>query len=393
MRFYLAIVLFVFTVSSVLSFPGEGSQTVKLNRTSLIDNAIPADSLGPLRAGVLAVRDTIDLGGRPCALPDNILLDISNGHIKNGELIGHNTRLKCRDGAFNRVRISGDWNVSIIRSSFFSDITYENALCDIVALSNKAVSNKILIEEGEYLVSVNKPWHSCVVLNSNTEFVLNGVIKLCPNDLQGCNILCLTGENIRIKGKGKIFGDKDVHTGTGGEWGMGINVQNAHNIKISNITVESCWGDCIYVGKADNVIINNCLLKNARRQGISITSGTNIKVQNCVISDIKGTAPEFAIDVEPNRNNHCSNILIRNVTMRDCQGGVLIYGGAKEASVNSVKIRLCTLERIVKSPFRFDNAENISVENCKVLDFGKKDPFTLINLRDFKKNNIVVSGF
>ena len=154
--------------------------------------------------------------------------------------------------------------------------------------------------------------------------------------------------------------------------------------------MESCWGDCIYVGKANNVFIDKCILTNSRRQGISITAGTNIKIRNCAISKIKGTAPEYAIDIEPNKDNHCTNILIQNVSMVDCQGGVLVYGGAKNASVNSVVIRSCNLERIGKSPFRFDDANRVTVEKCRVRASGRKDPFTLINLRDFRKRGVII---
>ena len=379
------ILLFLF------SCRGENPKQVYREGIKLRGMIISIDSLGTINRGRLIVRDTVDLKGYTCLLPDGVLVDLTNGQIRNGELVGHNNELRCDDGSFFRVRISGEWNVPIIKSSFFSDISYDNAFCDIVALSNANVKNVIIVKEGEYQITINKPWQSCVTLKNNTELILNGVLRLTPNDFPGYKIINVSGNNIKIKGSGRIIGDKAIHTEKNGEWGMGINIENSSNIMISGISVESCWGDCLYVGNAERVIIQECNLKDSRRQGISITAANDVKVKKCRITGIKGTAPEFAIDVEPNKNDTCRNIKIDQVYISDCQGGILSWGGATGASVNTIKVRNCTLERIHKSPFRFDDVDNVTVEKCTVSMSGKRDPFTLINLRNFKKSNITVA--
>lgn len=352
--------------------------------------SVSVDSLGMVYKGTLIIKDTVDLNGYTCSIPEGVLLDLTKGQIRNGELIGHNNQLRCNDGSFNRVMIRGDWIIPTIKSSYFSDISYDNAFCDIIALSNAKVKNKIIIEEGEYQVTISEPWQSCVTLNSNTELIFNGIIRLTPNDFPGYKIINVKGDNIKIKGTGSIIGDRATHTGNNGEWGMGINIDYSTNVKISGISVESCWGDCVYVGNAERVIIQDCILMDSRRQGISVTAANNVKIKKCSISGIKGTAPEFAIDVEPNKNDTCRNIRIEQVYISDCYGGILSWGGAQGASVNTIMVKNCTLEKIHKSPFRFDDVDNVSVEKCKVSKSGRRDPFTLINLRNFKKRNIIV---
>lgn len=385
---------FIASIVLILAFltscRGETPKEIYKEGLKLNGLSVSIDSLGIINKGRIIIRDTVDLNGYTCSLPEGVFIDLTKGQIRNGELVGHNNELKCDDGSFYRVRISGDWNVSTIKSTFFSDLSYDNALCDIIALSNANVKNKIIIEEGEYQVTISDPWQSCVTLKSNTELILNGIIRLTPNDFPGYKIINVKGDSIKIKGKGSIIGDKALHTGKNGEWGMGINIDNSTNIIILGISVESCWGDCIYVGNAERVIIQDCTLKDSRRQGISITAASDVKIKKCRITGIKGTAPEYAIDVEPNKNDTCTNIWIEKVYISDCQGGILSWGGAQGASVNTVKVRNCTLDNIHKSPFRFDDADNVSVERCTVSKSGRRDPFTLINLRNFKKRNIIV---
>jgi len=386
----IAYILTIITLLITESCRGEVALPTFKKGLFLTGENIPVEYIGSIRNGKLIVKDTIDMKGRTCSLPADILLDITKGQIKNGELIGHGNLLKCSDNAFDRVQIRGEWIVSTIKSSFFADREYDNAISDIIALSSGKIKNKIIIEKGNYQVTIPNPWQSAITLNSNTELTLNGTILLTPNDYPGCKIINVKGNDIIINGRGRIIGDKEYHKGKTGEWGMGINVDNVKNVKISGLTIEACWGDCIYIGKAERVKIEKCSLKNSRRQGISVTAANNVKIRNCQITSIKGTAPEYAIDVEPNKGDTCSNIIIDRIFISDCQGGILSWGGAGNASVRNIKIQNCVLKKIHKTPFRFDDVDNVTVEKCNVSDFGQKDPFTLINLRNFKKRNIIV---
>ena len=176
MKKFIALVFIVLVFFT--SCRGEIRRIVYQEGLTLKGLSIPVDSIGVVNKGVLIIRDTVDLNGQTCLLPEGLLVDLTNGQIRNGELVGNNNKLKCGKNAFHRVRINGEWNVPIIKSSFFSDISYDNALCDIFALSNAKVKNKILIEEGEYQVTISGPWKSCITLNSNSELILNGIIRL-----------------------------------------------------------------------------------------------------------------------------------------------------------------------------------------------------------------------
>lgn len=252
-------------------------------------DTISYTTLGSLANGVLTIRDSVDLNNRLCNIPDGITLCFNGGTVNNGTLVGNMTKIKCKKACLNRVGILGTWNVPIIRSSYFCDLNYDNALKDVVALSHPSVKNKIIIDKGNYQVSAYKNGDECIPICSNTELVMNGNILLTPNDYRNYYIIQLSGSNISVKGKGTIVGDKHDHTGNSGEWGMGINLDDAHHVTISGLTIKDCWGDCIYVGsESSDVIIEKCTLDHGRRQGISITSADSVTIKNCLITNVKG---------------------------------------------------------------------------------------------------------
>jgi len=314
------------------------------------------------------VTKEIDLRGQKVVLPEGVTLKFKNGFFANGEIIGNGTKISGKSsGIFNRVTISGTWNVPEISTAMFRDLSYDNALRDVVALSDPSVHNIITIDKGDYVAKVtgNIP---AVTIKSNTDVILNGTIKLKSNKLNQYYIVNLSGANINLSGSGQIIGDKFSHTGTTGEWGMGVNVSAGENIVISGITIKECWGDCIYVGNSSkNVTIVNCTLINGRRQGISVTSANGVTIKNCNISNVNGTAPQYAIDIEPNKGESVDNVLIDNVKAINCFGGFQIYGKAPGARIGTVTIRNSSVENSKsKYPICLIHGEKIIMENCYV---------------------------
>ena len=341
-----------------------GNAYEKVEGLPIAKDTIAFSVMGEPSKGVIIVNDTIDLQGKKCTIPDGITLKIKGGYVKNGTLVGNMTQLKCCRPCFNRVRILGTWNVPVIKSSLFDDLTYDNALQDVVALSHPSVKNKIIVKEGNYQVSALRNNDACVVLNSNTELVLDGNIQMTPNSFRCYNIILAIGENIKIKGKGTVIGDKHTHTGKDGEWGMGIMFNNAHNASVSGLTVKDCWGDCIYVGgNSTDITIEKCKLDHGRRQGISITSANGVFIKNCEITNVSGTSPEFAIDVEPNKNEFVGDVVIDHVKSSNCVGGFKAATIAENARIGFVAVRNCDVSAERQFALRFVNCESALAEN------------------------------
>lgn len=319
---------------------------------------------------VFYVSRDIDLKNNVYVMPKGVTLVARGGLIKNGTLIGNDTKIENNQTClFKDITIYGKWDVEYITTSLFNDLNMPNSLKNLFALANENVNNKIVIDEGNYTVSATEKHSNVLKIPSHTEVVLNGSITLTPNGLTNYSVMYLEGSDIIVHGRGAIVGDKHTHTGSSGEWGMGIQLSQCTNVTISDITIKKCWGDCIYVGReSKNVSINNCYLDNGRRQGISITSGSNIIIENCVITNVSGTAPQYAIDVEPNRGDTVRNVVVKNVKAIDCVGGYLVYGGAENALVDNVTITSCSIKGASsKYPIMLMTAENVTLHSNNVI--------------------------
>ena len=336
----------------------------------LANDTVSFAQIGRLDKKRLLIEHDFDLNGKTCRLPKGIILCMRGGMIKNGILYGDETRISGKGPIFDKVTICGSWNVPDISTSLFADMNYENSIKDVVALANPNVKNVIVVDEGIYHVRALKGADACVRLCSNTDFILNGSISLAANDYKHYYIVRAEGENIRISGKGSIIGDKHTHTGTEGEWGMGVHFHGARKSSINGLKIKDCWGDCIYVGgNSKSILIENCHLDNGRRQGVSITKADGVTIRNCKITNVGGKNPQFAIDVEPNKGDTVDNVLISKVRVDGCEGGILATRSGKMKDnkpiswIGNVKITNCHVTATSKRPMSFKRCKSIIVEN------------------------------
>lgn len=353
------------------------AKTVSIQKTArkveTVENMVLVDKVDTIlfpvaENSVYLLKKDYDLKGKTYVMPQGVTIKINNGVFKNGTLIGQNTKIEGKQPVFDKVTIKGNWNVPEISTKMFKNLNYDNSLRDVMALTNEKINNKVKIHKGVYFFKLSKNQETGIYVRSNTSVDLEGELRLKPNSFTSYHIVELTGNNCSLTGSGVIVGDKMTHTGTSGEWGMGVEFSKAKNASISGITIKDCWGDCIYVGdESKNVIIENCFLDNGRRQGISITSADSVWIRDCVISNVSGTNPQYAIDVEPNKNKECTNIYINNVQSVNCVGGFVISGIAENSIVKGVHLSNCTVRGATqKYPIALFMANDVTVENCDV---------------------------
>ena len=319
----------------------------------------------------IVIDRVIDMEGAIVKIPERVtILFKKGGCLKNGELVGSNTKIiGCNHSIFDNVSISGDWNVRYITTEMFCDLSRVNSLKDVVALASPNVDNVLTIMPGVYKVMVNFEHPKALIVPSNTEVLLNGTVELEPTNIGKYDIIALEGDNIFIHGSGNIIGDKFTHKSEKWEWGMGLSIMNSNNVRVTDIKVEQCWGDCIFIdGNSHNIFISNCTLNHGRRQGVSVISGDNIVIENCLITNVGGTAPQYAIDIEPVEDATVGNVIIRNVTVKDCVGGIMSWGSAKNAKIQDIHIYGCYVEgckNLQKGvPYSFNGTDNLFLEEC-----------------------------
>lgn len=355
-------------------------------------------TIGTIKNNKIVITQDVDLKGGVCHLPPRYVLEFSQGVLRNGTLVGNNNKIKSKYAVFDHIDIKGDWYVKTISTDLFVDLSYSNALKNVFALASPNKDNVILIKEGSYYVETLSEWDRCLKVCSNTELIIDGVISIKPNSNKAYDILFVSGENIRIKGDGTIIGDKLTHIGGEGEWGMGINMYSAKDISVSGITIKDCWGDCIYIGNnSKKVLVENCHLSNGRRQGISVTSAVGVTIKNCTIENVNGTEPAFGIDIEPNKNENVDNVIIENVNISNCTGGIMSYGRAPGARVGNIMICGCDVavsKYSTKLPIDMDACERLLVKKNKLHKNVKGRIFICRNINncDLKDNFLFGNG-
>lgn len=190
----------------------------------------------------------------------------------------------------------------------------------------------------------------------NKEKVLN-FVNNCKMKLNGINspnssviTLTSTDETITLINP-YLIGDKDENTSPAGEWGMGINIINAHNVKVINPIIKNCFGDGVYISNDDKgsiEFLGITDIKNCRRQGISIIQGNGIYFEYLKCQDIIGTAPMAAIDLEPNYPEELiENVVIDRLESINCYYDLLVVSktkvGVKVGTIISQDVRYSNL--------------------------------------------------
>lgn len=316
------------------------------------------------------IKEEIDLGGKTVHFPQDVVLRFNGGRFKNGILVGEETGIESTGCVFDNVIIKGTWIVPVIRTSMFKDLRDINSLKNVLALSSGKCHSKIVIESGEYWLKAVKNGESILKVHDNIDITLDGTIRLVPNVFASYNVLHLAGQNIMVSGTGTIIGDRSNHLGNSGEWGMGIMVSGT-SVSINGLRIKDCWGDCIYIGgESKNVFIKSCVLEGGRRQGISITSANDVRIENCIFTNVGGTDPEYAIDIEPNKGDVVSNVRIEQIKIENCRGGVCIYGRSTGAKVSNIMIRRSFISGDTKTALSFIKCENVTLEKCSIVQDG-----------------------
>ncbi|WP_156305381.1 hypothetical protein [Sphingobacterium endophyticum] len=219
-----------------------------------------------------------------------------------------------------------------------------------------------------------------------------------------------------------LVGDRKVHLGKSGEWGMGINVLSANNVKIFNPNISNCWGDGIYINRlpgqrnSSEIFVQGGMIDNNRRNAISIISGSNISIYDILLSNQNGTAPEGGLVIEPNNNNDIlQEISLINInTLNNNEMGIgivltkLIGPNQKQVSIkinnhkdfqSSQSILLAGLRSSYKSNFKRING-TIKISNSSwngrngIGRFGSNFYYMpSVELNDIKSTNSSINSF
>ena len=114
----------------------------------------------------------------------------------------------------------------------------------------------------------------------------------------------------------------------------------------------------------------------------------DIVIRDCQITSVGGTSPEYAIDIEPNKNDSIGNVVIERVKTLNCKGGIGAYGKAKDAWIGNCMVFNCSVEGAEKVPMPFDGCDVVRIEKCKITDCSG---ITAIRCKSVKDVKIIIN--
>jgi parallel beta-helix repeat protein len=205
-----------------------------------------------------------------------------------------------------------------------------DGLADDTAAIQRAVDavagtgGTVRVPDGTYLVNTVAQGSAGIRLKSSMTLALSegAVLKAIPNASENYAILAVNNaSHVNIVG-GTLLGERSAHSGSGGEWGMGVSIEDSQHVVVEGVTARECWGDGFYIsGLSADVTLCNVISDHNRRQGLSITSVDGLVVKSSTFKNTTGTEPECGIDVEPNDRQTVKNVRITGCTLINNAGG------------------------------------------------------------------------
>ena len=197
----------------------------------------------------------------------------------------------------------------------------------------------VLVSAGTYMVSAVGDNRLSLKSNVTLKLMNDTALKAISNGSEHYSVLQISNvSNVAVVG-GTLEGDRNQHSGTAGEWGMGIWIGGgAEHVTISGVTVAKMWGDGFYIQGAKDVKFCSVTAENNRRQGLSIIEANGIDIKNSIFKNTHGTRPSAGIDIEPDTDEqHVANVRIHDSQFLDNAGpGVAVV--AKKSLVSNIKI-------------------------------------------------------
>ena len=163
------------------------------------------------------------------------------------------------------------------------------------------------------------------------------ILQIVPNRAHEYCIIDAAGrKDVYIEG-GKLIGDRDEHTYQSLPWtdedcSLICIQKHADRIHVHHTDMSGSTGDGIQFLSSTNFTISNSNIWNNRRQGLSIVGGIGIRISGNEIHHIKGTNPQFGIDLEGAGQKN-ADIIIDHNKFHDNYGGDVVNADTKNLHI------------------------------------------------------------
>lgn len=290
---------------------------------------------------------------------------------------GGNLGLAVCAGALFPIRAISQTGVSIVVDRQTAVLPADE---DCTLLLQKAIDRlpqgggEVVVLPGEYMIDPDRG----IALRSHVHLRMSpgAVLRAKPTASQSYAIIRIyNATEVSVSG-GEVSGERHAHLGTGGEWGMGIDVRDSHAVRLENLHIHGCWGDGIYIGTltkdnsghSSDIVCQRVVADDNRRQGLSVVACIGALIEHCKFTHTGGTLPSAGIDLEPNPGGTVENVRILDCILSDNVGDGIVFGGNKKDS----KLRNCIIRGGTSQGnshgVNFDGATNCSLSEMRILD-------------------------
>lgn len=239
--------------------------------------------------------------------------------------------------------------------------------------------NPVIFPKASYLVHAINAYDSAIAVKTGSFIIFqDATIVLAATATPTYEILNISdATDVTIIGNATIRGDRDIHMGSTGEHGMGLNIWQSERVYVEGFYIEKCWGDGVYINKSRDVVVRNVQATNNRRNNVSIIAGENILLDKCETWNANGTNPQAGIGVEANNTTDpLVNCVIRDCTSHDNVGASLYI--TCRANDSSVKVDGGVFDSRPGSTF-ITGSGVIEYEGCKI-NCGTAEIFSVDNV-------------
>lgn len=210
--------------------------------------------------------------------------------------------------------------------------------------------SKVTIPSGHYLLGKDATFNyqAGIELPSNIELNLGNdtVLEMGTNNKWNYCVIAVNGQTDVVIRGGTIKGDRDTHIftprpndgKTAHDEGHAICLQNGtKRVLVENTHIHRVTGDgLLLVEQIEDVTIRNNEIHHNRRQGISIVGGKRIAILNNEIHHIRGTAPQFGVDIEGAGRLDRDILIVKNNFHHNRGGDVVNTSGKNVFIVNNI---------------------------------------------------------
>lgn len=310
-----------------------------------------------------------------------------------------NSITKITSGSVGNINLYAKWEVAVIPQIKEPDTYLDLSKYNVIpndgkndaegierALRQASINaatgevNTVYLPAGVYNITPQHAYENGdpgISVMSNTNLIMdnNAILLVEGTKFEDyCVISVQNKENVTIQG-GQIWGERNSHTGSGGEGGHGIAVYGSTNVTISGVSVKENWGDGIYLGTkkvrqsdgsqkyigCNNVTISNCEIYENRRNNIAIVDADNVMIDGCFIHSAHGIAPQCGILNEPNQGSVSEDGINRNITIQNTT--IRAYQNKDSASY------MVFMTHYNPADKNFTTADTITFKNCTLIGY------------------------